>query len=201
VSRAISGGRILTLALLATLVAGVAACGGSPIPVVSFDPASACTSDGRQPGAYPALEAVLPTDYEGQPPSNVDSGRSCTPGALATLAGRGIAELHFAGATWTLGGTSALTVAVFEAPGLDPAAMIEFYEAGARGNRKVEKLQVADTTAAGNPAKRLDVLQSDGAYQTIVAWPGGAGGRVEVLLAGDLGDTKVAAALEAFAAR
>jgi hypothetical protein len=183
------------------LVLLVAACGGSQIPVVSFDPASPCTTNGRQPGAYPDLEAVLPTAYDGKPPMNVDSGRTCTPESLGTLADHGVKELRYAGATWGLGGTSGITMATFEAAGLDPAAIIEFYEAGARTNRKTEKLQTTDTTAGGKPARRLDVLQSDGAYQTVVAWPGAVDGRVMVLLAADLGDAKVADALDLFAAR
>jgi len=188
----------VTALLLAILVA---ACGGSTTPVVTFDPSSPCTTDGQQPGAYPELEAALPAAYDSQPPMHVDSGRSCTSDALGTLAAHGVKELRFAGATWGLGGTSGLTMAAFEADGLDPAAMIEFYEAGARVNRKTEKLQSSDTTAGGRPARRLDVLQSDGAYQTVVAWPGAVPGRVMVLLAADLGDAKVAAAVESFAAR
>ncbi len=188
---------LLVCALL--LAPALAAC-GSAIPVVSFDPTSPCTTDGRQPGAYPDLEGLLPAAYEGRTPDNVDSGRSCTPGALGSLAERGIAELRFAGATWGLGGTTGLTVAVFEAAALDPAGMIEFYEASARGNRKTEKMRVSDTTAGILPARRLDVLQSNGAYQTVIAWPAGDDGRVMVLLAADLGDTKVAAAVEDVAA-
>jgi len=186
------------LATVLVLATAVGAC-GSAIPVVSFDPASPCTTDGRQPGAYPDLEGVLPVVYDGRAPDSVDSGRSCTPAALGSLAARGVEEVRFAGSTWGLGGTTGLTVATFEAEGLDPSAMIEFYAAGARANRKTEKMQVSDTTAGGRPAERLDVLQSDGAYQTVVAWPSGAEGRVMVLLAADLGDAKVAAALEEFA--
>lgn len=188
-------GLLATALLLASIVAGC----GSAIPIVSFDPASPCTTDGRQPGAYPDLEAAVPTAHEGRAPDSVDSGRSCTAGALGTLAALGIEELRFAGATWGLGGTSGLTVAAFEADRLDPAAMIEFYRESARSNRKTEKMQASDTTAGGRPARRLDVLQSDGAYQTIVAWPSGIDGRVMVLLAADVGDTKVAAAVEEFA--
>lgn len=187
---------LLSALLLAT---AVAAC-GSTIPVVSFDPTSECTTDGRQPGAYPDLEASLPVVYGGRVPDNVDSGRSCTPDALGSLAERGITELRFAGATWDLGGTTGLTVAAFQAEGLEPTAMIEFYAASARLNRKTEKMQVSDTTAGALPARRLDVLQSNGAYQTIVIWPAGVDGRLMVLLAADLGDTKVAAAVAEFAA-
>ncbi len=187
--------RIVALALV------VAGCGGSRIPTTSFDPSSPCTTDGRQPGAYPALEALLPADYEGRAPVSVDSGRNCTAAALGTLTTAGIAGVRFAGATWELGGTTALTVAVFEADGLDATRMIDFYQAGANANSKTEKLVVADLTVAGRPARRLDVLQSDGTGQTIVAWPAASPGLVNVLLSADLGDAKVLDALAVFAAR
>jgi hypothetical protein len=129
---------------------------------------------------------------------NVDSGRSCTDEALGTLASAGIDELRFAGATWDLGGGTALTVAAFEGDGLTPAAMIEFYASSAAANRKTEKLVTTDATVGGTSGSRLDVLQSDGTGQSIVAWPGDRDGLVNVLLAADLGDTKVLEALEAF---
>ncbi len=181
--------------LLTVIVAG--AC-GSAIPVVTFDPSTPCTTDGRQPGAYPDLEALLPTTYQDRTPDNVDSGRSCTPAALGTLADHGITGVRFAGATWDLDGTTALTVALFEADGLTPGEMIDFYQAGAVGNGKVDKLVTADITVGGRPGSRLDVLLSDGTGQTIVAWPGVENGRVFVLLASDLGDAKVIKALESF---
>lgn len=190
---------VVVLALLSLLIAG--ACTASSIPVVSFDPASSCTSDGRMPGAYPDLEALLPSEYDTKPPTSVDSGRNCTADALGTLTASGIKALRFAGATWDLGGTTAVTVAVFKADGLTPASMIQFYAAGARSNSKTEKAQLSDTTVAGEPASRLDVLQTDGTGQTIVAWPSDEPGLVHVLLASDLGDTKVLAALDEFGSR
>ncbi len=181
--------------LLAAIVAG--AC-GSAIPVVTFDPSTPCTTDGRQPGAYPDLEALLPATYQGRNPDNVDSGRSCTRAALGTLTDHGITGVRFAGATWDLDGTTALTVAVFEADGLTPGEMIDFYQAGAAGNGKVDKLATADVAVGGRPGSRLDVLLSDGTGQTIVAWPALESGRVFVLLASDLGDANVLKALDAF---
>jgi hypothetical protein len=181
------------------VVVAVSGCGGFTAPVASFDPGSPCTTDGRQPGSYPELEALLPDAYEGQPPASVDSGRSCTPQALGALAELGIDGIRFAGATWTLGGTSGLTVAVFEADDLDPADMVLFYEAGARAARRTEKLATSDVTVGDRPARRLDVLGSDGTGQTIVAWPAEVDGRVNVLLAADLGDARVLEALDAFA--
>ena len=190
-----------TVSLLLVLLAVVVTACGREIPVASFDPASECTTDGRFAGAYPDLEALLPGTYEGAAPTNVDSGRNCTDGALGALAGLGVDGVRFAGATWDLGGTTALTMALFEGDGLDPARMLAFYEDGARKARRTDRLEVTDTTVGGNPAKRLDVLGTDGSGQTVVTWPAGEPGRVNVLLAGNLGDARVLEALEAFGAR
>jgi hypothetical protein len=189
-------------ALAAAVLVGLLVAGcGAATPVASFDPASACTTDGRFPGAYPDLEALLPASYEGTDPATVDSGRNCTVDALGILAESGVDGVRFAGATWPLGGTTGLTVAVFEGDGLDAANLLAFYEDGARKARRTEKLQVSDTTVGVTPAKRLDVLGSDGTGQTVVTWPAAEAGRVNVLLAADLGDARVAEALETFAAR
>jgi hypothetical protein len=186
--------------LLAAPLLVLAACGGgSAFPVVSFDPGTGCTTDGRMPGAYPDLEARLPVDYQGHAPDNVDSGRSCTEAALGSLVAAGIEELRFAGATWDLGRGTALTAAAFDGEKLTPAAMIEFYDTSARANRRTEKAVTSDALVGGTPARRLDVLQSDGTGQTIVAWPSGRGGLVHVLLAADLGDARVLEALEQLA--
>ena len=123
----------VSTALLAGLAVALAvvAC-GRETPVASFDPTSPCETDGRFAGAYPDLEALLPTAFEGKAPDTVDSGRSCTDGALGPLAAAGVEGLRFAGATWALGGTSGATVAVFEGDGLDAAKLLAFYEDGAR---------------------------------------------------------------------
>lgn len=178
------------------LVFALASCGSATAPSASFDPASACTTDGRFAGAYPDLEALLPKAFEGDAPATVDSGRNCTPAALGTLAAAGIDGVRFAGATWPMGGTSGLTVAVFEGDGLDAATMLEFYEHGAEQANRTEKQVTSDTSVGGVQARRLDVLGSDGTGQTIVTWPGDVPGRVNVLLAADIGDAKVAEALE-----
>jgi hypothetical protein len=192
---------IRTLLLPVALLAGLflAACSsGASAPVVSFDPAGPCSTDGQQPGAYPDLEALLPRDYEDQMPENLDSGRTCTAEALGTLATHGIDELKFAGATWKTGGAAGFTMAVFEAAGLDPARMVEFYEAGAKAARKTDTYTVTDVTVGGKPAVRLDVLGSDGSGQTVVAWPGTRDDQVFVLLAANVGDMKTTELLDAF---
>jgi len=183
------------------LVLVLAACGGTGAPAVSFDPTGPCTSDGQRPGSYPELEALLPADVEGTAPISVDSGRTCTAEALGTLSDAGITELRFAGATWETGGSSGWTLAAFTAEGLTPAVMRDFYETGARTARRAEKVAISDTTVAGTPARRLDVLMSDGTGQTVVSWQPTADGPVWVLLAADVGDTKVAELLEAFGSR
>ena len=187
----------VTAALVAGLAIAlaVAAC-GRETPVASFDPASACATDGRFAGAYPELEALLPTAYEGKAPETVDSGRSCTDAALGTLAGAGVDGVRFAGATWALGGTSGVTVAVFEGDGLDASKLLTFYEAGAerpagpRSSRCPTRPSAApmpsDSTSSARtaPARR----SSPGRRTS---------GRVRVLLAADIGDARVAEALEA----
>jgi hypothetical protein len=199
VARYARGMRPSRLALIVPLlVLALAGCGPATSPTTSFDPASACTTDGRFAGAYPDLEALLPAEFEGKPPATVDSGRNCTPAALGTLAGAGIDGVRFAGATWPMGGTSGLTVAVFEGDGLDAATMLAFYEHGAAQANRTEKQVTSDTSVGGVGARRLDVLGSDGTGQTIVAWPGDVPDRVNVLLAADVGDAKVTEALEAF---
>jgi hypothetical protein len=193
---------ILPAVVLAlALVLALAACGGTGALVASFDPTGPCTSDGQAPGSYPDLEALLPAGVEGIPPTSVDSGRTCTAEALGTLADAGITELRFAGATWETGGSSGWTLAAFTADGLTPAVMRDFYETGARTARRAEKVAVSDTTVAGLDAKRLDVLMSDGTGQTVVTWQAADDGPVWVLLAADVGDTKVAGLLEAFGSR
>jgi hypothetical protein len=190
--------RLATLPALAMLAVVLAACASAQAPIASFDPSAPCPAEGQQPGAYPDLEALLPTTHEGEAPDSLDSGRMCTEANLGTLAAAGIDEVRYGGATWHTGGTSGLTVAVFTAEGLDAATMLQFYETPARAARRTEELRTLDTTVGGVPAKRLDVLSSDGTGQTIVTWQPAADGPVWVLLAADIGDTKVEEVLATF---
>jgi hypothetical protein len=184
--------RSIRAGLLAAALLLLGACAGSDPLVRSFDPAAPCPAEGQQPGAYPALEAMLVDQYEGRGPDHVDSGRLCTAEALGSLAEAGIAQLRFAGATWQTGGTSGLTLAVFEADGLDAMEMLDFYAIPAESARRTEKLQRSETAVGDAPARRLDVLGSDGTGQTVVTWQAPGESVVRVLLAADLGDTKVA---------
>jgi hypothetical protein len=183
------------LALTLALALVVAACGPAGGPASAFDPAAPCPAEGQQPGAYPELEARLPATFEDRSPDRVDSGRLCTEGSLGSLADAGVAEVRFAGATWHTGGTSGLTLAVFEGRGVDAGGMLEFYAGPAETARRTEKLVRSDTTVGEHPARRLDVLGSDGTGQTVVTWQVPGEPFVRVLLAADLGDARVAALL------
>jgi len=168
--RAVFAGAVLVV--LSALASG---CAGA-----TFDPSGPCDSDGRAAGAYPELEALVPRSLQGRAPDRVDSGRNCTTAALATLALHNISELRFAGAIWDLGSNSGVTLAVFEAPGLQPAWVAEFFEAGARTARRVESVDVRSIALPDSvAASRIDALNGE-SYQTVVVWSDG--GRVRVAL-------------------
>jgi hypothetical protein len=100
-------------------------CSGGPPP--SFDPTGDCTTDGRAPGAYPDLEALVPTRYMGVAPGTLDSGRNCTVTNLGSLARLGITEVRFAGGTWTFGAERAAVLAKFRTHGLTADYLAAFY--------------------------------------------------------------------------
>lgn len=168
-----AGGAIAAAALLAGLAAGCAAG--------QFEPSGPCRTDGRTPGAYPQLEAIVPPTFRGRAPDRLDSGRNCTPRALATLIAHGVSELRFAGGTWDLGSSSGLTLAVFEAPGLDASWLAEFYEVGARSARKTESVEVRNMAMPnGVPGSRIDALNGE-SYQSVIVWPDGDRVRVALI--------------------
>ena len=154
----------------AALVAAalLAGCGGQ-----IFNPDGPCTSDGSAPGAYPELEATVPTALNGAPPTDLDSGRACTPAGLGTLATRGVNEMRFAGATWAKSSASGTSLAVFtdpDGPAIQPAWMAEFYETGARAASKVDSVEAFEYPVGSSiTGRRVDVLNNE-SFQTIVVW-------------------------------
>lgn len=169
--------RALGLLLLAALLMALAGCAGA-----GFDPSGPCTADGRVAGAYPELEAIVSTTFRDRPPDRLDSGRNCTPKALATLLAHGVTEVTFAGANWDLGSSSGLTLAIFEAPGLDAGWLAEFYEAGARTAKRTESVDVTTVVIpGGRSGSRIDALNGE-SYQSVIVWPDG--NRVRVALIG-----------------
>lgn len=171
------------------LLAGAVGCSGG----ATFDPSGPCVADGRAPGAYPELEALPPKLYVDRPPDRLDSGRNCTDEALGTLAEHGVDEVRYGGATWDLGSSSGVTMAVLEADGLRADWVAEFYEAGARGARRVEELTVGPIALGEAEGTRIDVLNGE-SFQTVVVAPGDADRVRVVLVASDVREIETRAA-------
>jgi hypothetical protein len=177
----------------------IAGCGGAGA-AASFDAAAGCPSEGRAAGAIPELEARIPTTYEGRGPDTLDSGRHCSSVGLGTLSAAGFDVVEFAGGTWDLGGYRAAALAVFQAPGLGAEDIAEFYEASARGANRTQVTGESTPDVAGRTGHRLDTRTAD-RIQTVVTWPAGEPGVVNVVITNDLPDPKIQAAIEAFGGR
>ena len=172
-----------------------AACGGAPAP--SFDPTGACSADGRAPGAYPDLEALVPKQYQDVAPGTLDSGRNCTTTNLGSLASFGIREVRFAGGTWSFGAERAAVLAVFQAIGLNADAMAAFYAQSAQDASRTTVVGTSAPIIAGRQGRRLDT-QTGERVQTVVVWPAAVPGRVDVVITNDLPDARIQDAIEAF---
>jgi hypothetical protein len=188
--------RLSVLVLLTALSFG--AC--TATPPASFDPTAPCTQDGSAPGAYPDLEAMVPTTFENGPPQTLDSGRKCTTEGLGALSDAGIGEVHFAGGTWAFGGIRAAALAVFSAPGLTADAMADFYGKSATEANRTQITAVSTPTLAGRPGHRIDSVTGS-RQQTVMVWPAAEPDVVNVVITNDLPDPKIAAAVEAFGGR
>jgi hypothetical protein len=184
--------------LVAFLTVLIAACSASS--AASFDPTGTCTGDGRAAGAYPDLEARVPTMYQGRGPDTLDSGRNCSPENLGALASAGIDEVRFAGGTWDFGGNRAAALVVFQAPELTADDVAAFYATSARAANRTTVTAESTPTLAGRPGHRLDTMTGD-RVQTVVSWPSVDPGVVNVVITNDLPDPKIDAAVEAFGGR
>ncbi len=187
--------RLGSLLLVASILVS---CGGTS--AASFDPASACTTDGRQPGAYPELEARVPVSYRGTGPERLDSGRNCTAANLGTLTEFGITEVRFAGGTWTFGAERAAVLAIFTAKGLKAEQLDDFYTKSALGASRTTVTGRSGPTLAGRPGRRLDTKTGE-RTQTIVAWPAQDPDFVNVVITNDLPDARIDEAVAAFGGR
>jgi hypothetical protein len=189
--------RVRLRAVACLVAALVSACAGATSPYVSFDPSGPCSVDGRFPGAYPDLEARLPATFQGRPPDTVDSGRNCSATELGTLAGHGIHEVRYAGASWVLSGNAGITLAVFTADGVTAERIGEWYEASARAASNTRQIDPTRPTIAGRQAYRLDTLNGD-SVQTVIDWASPGGDVVYVVIAADAPVASIAAATAAF---
>jgi hypothetical protein len=184
--------RIAALAL--AFAVGLSACAGT---TTSFDPSGACVTDGAAPGAYPDLESRIPRQYEGKPPTTLDSGRHCEAASLGSLAADGFTEIRFAGGTWDFGGNRAAALVVFRAPRLTPEAIARFYAESARAANRTQVTGESTPTLAGRPVRRLDSTTGT-RIQTVVVWPATDPDVVNVVITNDLPDPKIEAAVAAF---
>jgi hypothetical protein len=182
---------ILGLVLAATL----GACSGAAGP--SFEPSGPCTADGSAPGAYPELEALIPTSYEERAPNRLDSGRNCSNENLGMLADEGIDEIRFAGGTWEFGSDIAAVLAVFAADKLTVDAMADWWESTARASPRTQIVGSTSTELAGRTVHRLDTKTGE-RLQSVVVWAGDEPGQVNVVLSHNLPDPKIEAAVAAF---
>ena len=197
--RAASGafGRVRA-SVVAGLIVGLLFAGCGPASVyTSFDPSAPCTSDGRFPGAYPALEARLPATFLGHAPDTLDSGRNCSATELGTLAGHGIAEVRFAGASWFLSGNAGITLAMFSGTGLTAEWLGEWYESSARDARNTREIDPTRPKVGKAQAYRLDTLNGD-SIQTIIDWQVPGSDAVYVVIAADAPVATIDAATAAF---
>jgi hypothetical protein len=162
----------------------------------SFDPSGPCVTDGSAAGAYPDLEARIPTEFEGKGPETLDSGRNCSAENLGNLASLGIDEIRFAGGTWGFGGNRAAAIVVFSAPGLRADAIADFYAGSADAANRTTITGQSTSTMAGATVRRLDSTTGE-RVQTVVVWPGREPDLVNVVITNDLPDPKIEAAVAA----
>ena len=187
--------RSLRFLVLANIVMLVGACAGATGP--SFEPSGPCTADGSAPGAYPDLEALVPTAYEERGPNRLDSGRNCSDENLGSLAEEGIEEIRFAGGTWEFGSDIAAVLAVFAADSLTVDAMADWWESTARASSRTQILGSTSAEVAGRTVHRLDTKTGE-RIQTVLVWAGAEPGQVNVVLSHNLPDPKIEAAVAAF---
>lgn len=184
---------LAALPLIGALLFGACTAAAPP----SFDATAPCTADARLPGAYPALEALVPARLFGAAPDRLDSGRNCSVTNLGTLAGHGLTGVRFAGGLWQRSTTTGVTLAVFEGGGLSAERLGEWYEASARLSSKTAGLKPSRPIIAGRQGYRLDLLASE-APQTVICWPSADGASVQVVIGAGVPESDITAALAAF---
>lgn len=187
---------LLAIVLAAALLGG---CMADPEAPASFNPSAACNGADSQvmAGAYPELEALLPTSLAGVAPTSLESGRLCSAQTLGTLYTAGIHETHFGSAVWDRGDGSGIQMTIMEATGLTVANALESYDNGAASAPKVHLLTAKNVTVNGIAGMQLDI-ENDDFQQEVVIWPTGTPGRLHVLIASNTHAPDLQVALSAF---
>ncbi len=189
------------LALAIGLLAGAALliAGCSSAAPASFDPATACAGSARQQmkGAYPALEARIPEAVGGIAPVSRDSGRFCSKETLGSVLDAGVTEMRFGGGIWEAGERGGLQLGAFEGDGLTPALLAEEYRRAADTSRRTEAVRATTLEIAGRPAWRIDVVNGN-SRQAIVVWGSADGAVVQVVVAADVDESDLQAAIAAY---
>ena len=148
------------LARLALVVA-IATGGCVAAPPDGSLPCNATIDAQRAAGFDVALEATLPIAGWERKPTQVDSGRECSPARLGPLWGAGIRELRSAGAIFDNADQTGYTLVSYRADGLTLEALAYAFERGARGGRKTQDVRVESERVGEWPATRLTLINGD----------------------------------------
>jgi hypothetical protein len=191
--------RVLPVILLAVVALAISACTASSDVDAPFDPASACAGATRQQmkGAYPELEARIPAQVDGNDPSSRDSGRFCSKETLGSVYDAGVTEVRFGGAIWEVGDHGGIQLGAFEGTGLTPALLAEEYRRAADGAKTTEAVKATTLQIDGRPAWRIDVVNGS-SRQAILVWGSADGAIVQVVVAADVEEARLQAAVDAY---
>lgn len=189
--------RLGILAALAGAVLLLAGC--SSDASASFDPATPCDGTAREQmeGAYPALEARIPTTVDGREARSRDSGRYCSKDTLGSVFDAGVTEVRFGGGIWEAGERGGIQLGAFEGDGLTPALLAEEYRRAADASRRSEAVRATTLEVDGRPAWRIDVVNG-GSRQAVVVWGSADGDVVQVVVAADVDEALLQGAITAF---
>lgn len=192
---------VLRFALLTATLVALTGCGAAA-PTLPADPAAPCSGADEQRGAgfYPDLEALLPTELEGQPPVTLQSGRYCSRKTLGSLIEAGLTELHFAGSTWPGDGDTGIALVVYRAPGLTVDAVADSFAAGADTARGVNQVHARAVDVAGRLGVRVEAVSGQ-RPQIVVAWPAAVADTVNVVIGSGVGEDRLGLAVAAFGDR
>ncbi len=202
--RRLPGARAGTLPAPAGILAALAAslliiAGCSSAAPTSFDPAAPCGGAAQQQmkGAYPALEARIPTTIEGAEARSRDSGRFCSSETLGSVLDAGVTEVRFGGGIWEVGDRGGIQLGVFEGDGLTAALWAEENRRAADASKRTEAVRATTLEVDGRPAWRIDVVNGS-SRQAIVVWGSADGAVVQAVVAADVDEAQLQGAIAAF---